>query len=41
MKQKATTATRVHGQTLAGRWKALISTGSRQGWFELKVNDEQ
>jgi hypothetical protein len=34
MKKKATTSMGGHGQTLVGRWRALISTGNKQGWFE-------
>ena len=34
MKKRAITSMRVHGQMLAGRLKALISTGNKQDWFE-------
>jgi hypothetical protein len=35
MRKRVITSIQVHGKMLAGRLRALISTGNKQEWFEL------
>ena len=41
MRRRATMSPNGHGQTLAGRLRVLISTGSKQGWFEYDCEGQR